>query len=60
MTFRIEKPTLNPKEPEQSIAILDTWLANLTDELNYHLNHLNLDNLATDLKEEMRNGNIEN
>ena len=56
MTFWIEKPTLDPKKPEESIALLETWAANLTDELNYHLNHLNIENLATDLKEEIRNG----
>jgi hypothetical protein len=60
MTFRVEKPTLDPKNPEKSIALLDTWLANLTDQLNYHLNHLNAENLATDLKEGIKNGSIEN
>lgn len=48
MSFIVEKPDITGKTPEEAIAALDTWAANLTNELNYTLNHLDKGNLIED------------
>ena len=49
MTFQIERPDMTGKTPEEAIAALDTWLARLTDLLNYTLNHLDENNLDIEI-----------
>lgn len=49
MTFMVEKPDLAGKTQEEAIAALDTWAANLTNELNYALNHLDKENILGDI-----------
>ncbi len=46
MTVRIEKPVLNGRTPEENIAKLETWAANLTNDLNYYLNHIDSENMV--------------
>lgn len=35
MDIHIERPILNRKTPEENIAVLDTWISNTADKLNY-------------------------
>lgn len=49
MTFMTDKPDLTGKSPEEAIAALDTWAANLTHELSYLFSHLDEDNIMVDI-----------
>lgn len=40
MDYRINKPILNGKTPEENIAKVDTWIADTADKLNYVLTQL--------------------
>lgn len=40
MAYRIEKPTLNGKTPEENVAILESWANRLVDEVMFAINDL--------------------
>lgn len=41
MDIRIDRPILDRKNPEENIAIIDKWIAETADKLNYIINELN-------------------
>lgn len=45
MKLTIQKPNIEGKTPEEAIAALDTWAANLTHDLEYILSHIDEDNM---------------
>ncbi|MCR4841646.1 MAG: hypothetical protein K5840_00105 [Eubacterium sp.] len=47
MTVKIDKPKLDPNNPAQSIAALDTWIRNTVDTLNHVLNNLDESNFVS-------------
>lgn len=40
MEYRIDKPILNRATPEENIALVDRWIADTADKLNYILEQL--------------------
>ena len=41
MDIRIDKPMLNKDTPEENMAIVDRWIADTADKLNYIIAQLN-------------------
>lgn len=41
MDIRIDKPILNRKTPEENIALLDKWVSETADKLNYVITQIN-------------------
>lgn len=39
--IRFDRPILNKNSPEQNIALIDTWIAQTTDKLNYIVQQYN-------------------
>jgi len=48
MDIRIDKPILNRPTPEENIALVDKWISETADKMNY---------LITQLERERREGN---
>ena len=43
---RIKKVNLAGKTPEEAIALIDHWIADVTDKLNYSISHIDKDNFV--------------
>lgn len=41
MDIKIEKPVLNRQTPEANIALVDRWIADTADKLNYFIEQVN-------------------
>jgi len=41
MDVHIDKPILNRKTPEENIALLDRWVSDTADKLNFFIEELN-------------------
>lgn len=41
MDIRIDRPILDKKNPEENIAIIDKWIADTSDKLNYFIEQIN-------------------
>ena len=41
MNIRIERPSLNNRTNEESIAIIDRWIADTADKLNAFISDIN-------------------
>ena len=41
MDIRIDRPILDREKPEENIAIIDKWISETADKLNYLINELN-------------------
>lgn len=46
---KIERPILNKSTPEENIALIDTWIADTADKLNYLIERISKD--GTDSKD---------
>lgn len=40
MDIRIDRPILDKETPEENIAIVDRWIADTADKLNYYIEQL--------------------
>lgn len=56
MAINFRPPSVTGRTPEAQIAQLETWAQNLTDQLNYELNHIRKDMLIDGPDEEDTNG----
>ena len=52
--MKVEKPVLNGKTDAENIQILETWASNLTDLINYEINHLDERNFVPGVLPEMK------
>ncbi len=41
MDIKIERPILNGKTPEANLAIIDRWIADTADKLNFFIEQVN-------------------
>lgn len=41
MDIRIDKPILNRATPEENLALVDKWISDTSDKLNYIITQLN-------------------
>ena len=46
MSEPITKVKLNRATPEENIALVDTWIAQTSDRINYNMNNLDLSNFS--------------
>lgn len=50
MDIHIDKPILNREKPEENIAIIDRWIAETADKLNYALSMMSRERSQEDAK----------
>lgn len=48
MDIRIEKPILNRPTPEENLALVDRWIADTADKLNFVITMLNRERSESD------------
>ena len=41
LAIRIEKPVLNRATPEENMALVDRWISDTADKMNYVIEQLN-------------------
>lgn len=41
MYLRIERPKLDKQTPEENLAVIDRWIADTADKLNYFIEEIN-------------------
>jgi len=41
MYLRIERPKLDKQTPEENLAVVDRWIADTADKLNYFIEEIN-------------------
>lgn len=41
MDIRIDRPILDRDNPEENIAIIDKWISDTADKMNYLINEIN-------------------
>lgn len=41
MNLRIDKPILDKPTPEENLAVVDRWIADTADKLNYFIEQIN-------------------
>lgn len=48
MDIRFDKPILNRDTPEENLALVDKWIAETADKLNYVITQLNRERRESD------------
>lgn len=48
MDIRIDRPILDKKTPEENIAVVDKWIADTADKLNYFFEQMNTERTEED------------
>lgn len=48
MDIRIDRPILDKKTPEENIAVVDKWIADTADKLNYFIEQMNIERTSED------------
>lgn len=48
MDIRIDRPILDKKTPEENIAVVDKWIADTADKLNYFIEQINIERKSED------------
>ena len=59
MTFHINKPSVDRNGTEKvQIAQLISYLERLTNDLKYHLNHLDQSNFTEEMNQKLKKGGV--